>query len=192
MNPVPLLKLDTPRLILRPYAPGDGPLYFQVGQKNRAHLQRFESGNSILAARSADEAEKIINEICAAWREGRYFLMAAFDRTGAEFVGQVYVGVANRELPEYEVGYFVDSAHEGQGYISEAVRAVLTWIFQDLGAHRVSLRCSDLNLRSRRVAERCGFILEGHLRENRRDPDGVYSGDLFFGLLRQEFLEQYA
>ena len=163
-------------------------MFFRVGSRNRAHLQRFESGNSILAARSEDEAEKIIAEICAAREEGRYFFMGAFDRASGEFVAQVYVGTVNLELPEYEVGYFVDCDHEGQGYVSEAVRAILKWIFHDLGAHRVSLGCSDANLRSARVAERCGFVLEGHLRENHRDPNGVYSGGLRFGLLRREYL----
>ena len=183
-----LLHLDSKRLHLRAYSPGDGPMYFQVGQKNRAHLQRYESGNIILAARSEDEAERIIAEICAAREEQRYFLLGAFDRISMEFVAQVYVGVINRELPEYEVGYFADCEHEGQGYVSEAVQAVLNWIFRDLGAYRVSLGCSDTNLRSARVAERCGFVLEGHLRENKRDQDGVYSGELRYGLLRREFL----
>ncbi len=105
-------------------------------------------------------------------------------------MAQVYVGVVSRELPEFEVGYFVDCEHEGQGYVSEAVRGVLSWIFLELDAHRASLRCSDTNRRSARVAERCGFVLEGHLRENRRGVDGVYSGDLHFGLLRQEYLEK--
>lgn len=163
-------------------------MYFQVGQKNRTHLQRFESGNSILTARSEDEAEQIIGEYCAAWRERRYFCLGVFNRDNAEFVAQVYVGVVNRALPEFEVGYFVDCENEGQGYVSEAVRAVLNWLFHDLEAQRVSLNCNDTNLRSARVAERCGFILEGHRRENHRDPDGITSGDLCFGLLRREFL----
>ncbi len=180
--------LETQRLFVRSYAAGDGPMFFRVGNKNRAHLERFESGNSILAARSEEEAERIIAEICAARDEGRYFLMGAFDRVSGEFFAQVYVGTVNLELPEYEVGYFVDCDHEGQGYVSEAVRATLQWIFHNLGAHRVSLGCSDANLRSACVAERCGFVLEGHLRENRRDADGVYSGELRFGLLRREFL----
>ncbi len=74
----PSMTLETQRLFLRAYKPGDGPLYFQVGQKNRAHLQRYESGNSILAAQSSEEAERVIGEICAAWGEQRYFLWGVF------------------------------------------------------------------------------------------------------------------
>jgi len=99
----------------------------------------------------------------------------------------VYVGVVNRELPEFEIGYFADCDHEGQGYVSEAVQAVLNWVFHNLGAYRVSLGCSDTNLRSIRVAERCGMVREGHLRENRRLPDGTYTSSFIYGLLEDEF-----
>jgi len=49
------------------------------------------------------------------------------------------------------------------------------------------MQCDDTNVRSRRVAERCGMVLEGHFRENKRNRDGTLSGTLHFGLLRREF-----
>lgn len=177
---------STARLRLRGYRAGDGELLFAVAQANRAHLQRYEAENSLLKPSDARAAEALVQEIIAAGRRGEYVLLGGFAEASREFVLQVYVGVVNRALPEFEVGYFVDAAHEGQGYVSEALRAVLRWLFDDLQAHRVSLRCSDTNLRSARVAERCGFTLEGHLRETRRAADGTFSGDYLFGLLRSE------
>jgi RimJ/RimL family protein N-acetyltransferase len=44
-----------------------------------------------------------------------------------------------------------------------------------------------INVRSRRVAERCGFVLEGHIRENKLNPDGTFSGSLYHGLLKSEW-----
>jgi aminoglycoside 6'-N-acetyltransferase len=55
----------------------------------------------------------------------------------------------------------------------------------------VRLRCNELNLRSQRVAERCGFAREGHVREVHREivhPDGRFSGDYLYGLLHSEFV----
>ena len=75
---------------------------------------------------------------------------------------------------------------EGRGFVTKAIRATLTFIFQHLKAHRVYLHCSDVNERSRRVAERCGFILEGHLRETKRQPGGTFSGEFTYGLLKSE------
>jgi RimJ/RimL family protein N-acetyltransferase len=178
---------ESARLVLRAYQPGDGDMYFQIGQKNQIHLQRFESGNSILQIHTAAEGERLIQEYCAAWQKGDYYMLGAFERSTGDFVAQIYVGTLSRDLPEYEVGYFADRAHEGMGFITEATRAALTWIFHELKAGRISLRCRDTNFRSSRVALRCGFTQEGHLRKNHRDPDGSLSGDLIFGLLPEEF-----
>jgi len=59
--------------------------------------------------------------------------------------------------------------------------------FEHLAAHRVRLECDEANVRSRRVAECCGMILEGHIRENKRNAGGTLSGTLHFGLLKSEF-----
>jgi len=129
----------------------------------------------------------VVRELNAAWQARDYFLLGAFERETGEFVAQIFIGQANWALPEFMIGYFADRDHEGQGYVSEAVRATLPFIFEHLGAHRVRLECDDTNERSRRVAERCGLVREGHVRENKRNADGTLSGTLHFGLLRREF-----
>jgi RimJ/RimL family protein N-acetyltransferase len=50
----------------------------------------------------------------------------------------------------------------------------------------VSLHCGDENARSKRVAERCGFLLEGCTRQDHRAPDGHLENSLHYGLLRTD------
>jgi len=102
-------------------------------------------------------------------------------------VGQVYIGPVNWALPEFSVGYFADEAHIGRGHIAEAVRGALGFTFTHLQARRVRLECDDTNTPSFRVAERAGFVREGHLRQNKLNPDGTVSGTLLYGLLRSEY-----
>ncbi len=180
-------RLETERLLLRRYEPGDGPMYFTVGKKNYAHLQQFEAENIILAARTVEEAEKIIQDLYAAWNARECFFLGAFDKNTHEFIAQVYIGVVSWDLPEFEVGYFVDVERQGKGYVTEAVKGALQFIFKDLEARRVCLHTRDTNIPSQKVAERCGFTLEGHIRECKRDPDGSISGDYYYGLLEREY-----
>jgi ribosomal-protein-serine acetyltransferase len=180
-------RLETDRLILRRYEPGDGPMYFAVGQKNHHHLQPFEADNVILSAKTPEEAENIIRGLNEDWIARNSFFLGAFDKKTLEFIAQIYIGVVNWELPEFEVGYFVDVDHQGKGFITEAVQGALGFIFRCLKAQRVCLHTRDTNLPSQRVAERCGFTLEGHIRENKRDADGTVSGDLYYGLLKSEY-----
>ncbi len=181
---------ETHRLTIRRYEAGDGPIYYAAGVKNHDHLQRYESGNTILTAKTEQEAEILIRQLHADWIARNHFFMGAFDKATHEFVAQIYVGAVNWDLPEFVIGYFVDKGHEGQGFVTEAVKATLGFIFEHLGAHRVRLETNETNLRSRHVAERCGFIREGQLRENRRNPDGTFSDDVLYGLLRSEYERQ--
>ena len=179
--------IEAGRIVLRRYQSGDGPWVYAMSQKNRIHLARYEAGNVMMSIESEQDAEVVVRELAAAWVARDCFFMGAFDRETDEFVAQVYVGPVHWDVPEFEIGFFADKDHEGQGYVTEAVRAVLGFVFQHLKAHRVRLECDDTNERSRRVAERCGMVLEGHIRENKRNDNGMLSGTLHFGLLKREF-----
>jgi RimJ/RimL family protein N-acetyltransferase len=183
-------RLETERLYLRSFQPGDGEWYYAAGQRNRAHLAPYEAGNVILEAKSSAEAEDIVRDLAAIWEKGQNFFLAGFEKEHGDFVVQIYIGQVNADLPEYEIGYFVDRGHEGRGYVTEAVRAALVFCFETLSAHKVSLECDDTNLRSWRVAERCGFVKEGHRRENKKHADGSFSGTMYYGLLRAEFVNR--
>ena len=180
-------RIEAERIYLRRYRAGDGPWYYAVSQRNRDHLARYEAGNVIMSIQSAHQAEIVVRQLAAEWVARNCFFMGAFDKETDEFVAQVYVGPVNWDVPEFAIGYFVDQDREGQGYVTAAVKATLGFIFEHLAAHRVRLECDDTNVRSRRVAERCGMVLEGHIRENKRNADGTLSGTLHFGLLKSEF-----
>jgi aminoglycoside 6'-N-acetyltransferase len=179
-------QIETMRLYLRCYQAGDGPWYYAIAQKNRSHLQRYESDNVAMSIHSEQEAETLVRELAAEWAAHNCFFMGAFTKTTGEFVAQIYIGPVDRTLPEFEIGYFADVDHQGRGFVTEAVRAALLFCFEHLRAHRVRIECDDTNLRSRRVAERCGLNQEAHFRENKKHPDGSFSGTLCFGLLRSE------
>jgi [ribosomal protein S5]-alanine N-acetyltransferase len=185
-SPLPEV-IETDRLILRPYHEEDSSLYYQISQRNRDHLAAFEAGNAIFRIHTEADALTVIREFIAACEQRSAFFLGAFLRETGEWVAQVYIGTANPDLPEYELGYIVDTGHEGRGYVSEAARAALDFIFVHLGARRVRLECDDTNPRSSLVAERIGLKLEGHLRQNHLRSDGSVTGTLLYGMLREEW-----
>ena len=87
-------------------------------------------------------------------------------------VGTVGLHDLRWDASECEVGYWLGTAFMGRGYMTEAVRAVVDLATGTLGAARVVLQADAANGRSRRVAERCGFTLEGTFRRQRRDTAG--------------------
>ena len=63
------------------------------------------------------------------------------------------------------IGYWLDSAHEGQGIMTQACRAIVNEGFRSYGLHRIEIRCATGNRKSSSIPRRLGFIEEGILRE---------------------------
>jgi RimJ/RimL family protein N-acetyltransferase len=185
-------RLATRHLVLRPYKAGDGQAYFDVCQRNLDHLLPYEAGNPALHVKSVQDAEILVREFALDWAARQAFFFGAWALSTNDFVAQVYVGPVNWELPEFEIGYFVDCLHQGKGFMTEAIHAVLDFCFVHLHAHRLRIGCNETNIRSWRLAERCGFRREGHIRQQHahiRCDDGSYSGDYLYGLLRSEYMK---
>ena len=181
---VPIL---TNRLVLRPYRMDDAIWYYTMSLRNKKHLTRYESENAIMSIMTESDARKTINEFISLWEDQKYRFIGVFLKDTDEYVAQIFLGKLNNQLPEFAIGYIADVEQVGNGYVTEAVSALVKELFEKAGAHRIQIETDDTNSRSISVAERCGFIKEGHLRENKKNPDGTISGTLFYGLLKSEF-----
>lgn len=91
------------------------------------------------------------------------------------------------EIPSFEIGYWCRTPYAGRGYVTESTRAITAFAFEVLEAQRVAIRCDPENLRSRAVAERVGFRLEGTLRQSEVGVDGEPRDTHVFSLLPEEY-----
>jgi len=158
--------------------------------KNKVHLSRYEADNPVMSIMTELDSENTIKGFISLWDEQKYLFLGVFLKETNDFVAQIYLGKLNDDLPEFGIGYIADVDHEGNGYITEAVSAIVKELFEKVGVHRIQIETDDTNLRSIAVAERCGFVEEGHLRKNKLNPDGTYSGTIFFGFLRDEYFKR--
>jgi RimJ/RimL family protein N-acetyltransferase len=108
-------------------------------------------------------------------REG----FAIVDAEDGSFLGIAVAVRIDEEANEAELGYILAPAAGGRGAATEALRQLTEWGFAR-GLQRLELRGDADNEASRRVAERCGYTLEGILRsiyfkEGRRSDMFIYS-----------------
>jgi ribosomal-protein-alanine N-acetyltransferase len=84
------------------------------------------------------------------------------------------------------IGYILNRSYWGHGYATEAAKALVDHLFNELGVHRVYASCDPENHASVRVLEKVGMSLEGRLREN-MIIRGEYRDSLIFGILANEW-----
>ena len=60
-----------------------------------------------------------------------------------------------------EIGYGILEEYQGQGYATEAVKAALSWAFQNPNVTAIEAETDADNAASKRVLEKCGFIANG-------------------------------
>ena len=85
-----------------------------------------------------------------------------------------------------ETGYELNRAFWGQGIMTEAMSAILTYGFTELGLHRVEAIIDDLNERSKGLLLKLGFTYEGNLRQRYFFRDR-FEDEHYFGLLKDEW-----
>ncbi|MDR2929726.1 MAG: GNAT family N-acetyltransferase [Propionibacteriaceae bacterium] len=102
-------------------------------------------------------------------------------------IGAAGLPVIDRDALWGEIGYWIDSAHEGKGMITAAVRELERICFTDLGLERVQITVDARNTRSRAVPERLGYTLEGVLRHHLVSGHGVIVDQCVYGLLKPEW-----
>ena len=165
--------IETDRLILRCPKAGDGQAVFAAVRESLPELRRYLAAVPWVAEEPSVEASEVYCRTAysnfIARKDMPYLI---FERRTSLLVGGTGLHRPNWEVPKFEVGYWCRTAQTGQGYISEAVRTLACCAEEELGALRIELITDAENQRSRTVAERCGFTLEGLLRNDRRAPDG--------------------
>jgi ribosomal-protein-alanine N-acetyltransferase len=79
------------------------------------------------------------------------------------------------------LGYSVDRAYEGKGYMFEALQVAIDWVFRELRLHRIMANHRPENERSGRLLERLGFEREGYAR-NYLYIDGAWTDHVLTAL----------
>lgn len=107
-----------------------------------------------------------------------------------QLIGFVGLGGIHHTHGDAWVGIGIgERAYWGKGYGSEAMRLILRYAFTELNLHRVSLGVFAYNTRARRSYEKCGFQLEGVIRQAFSREGQRW--DLFLmGILHSEWLAQ--
>ncbi len=161
--------IETPRLTLRCSRPSDAPEVLAAITDSFEELHRWMRWADELP--TLHEVEAHSRRLHIRFHQRDALPYRAYLKGTDTMVATCDLHHIDWNVPKFEIGYWVRTKFAGQGYMRECVKAVTKLAFS-LGAKRVEIRSSSDNVRSCRVAEACGFELEGTLRHDNRWPNG--------------------
>ena len=159
-------RLDGERTVLLAPEAGLGAEMAVVITQSLSHLRPWMPWAQ--EAPTAESSELVVRRMQADFIARRDLTYQLFARRADGSPGRLLGGTGLHRmdwaLRRFEIGYWIRPEALGQGHVSEAVRLLTALAFGTLAARRVEIRMDPRNVRSRAVAERCGFELEGILR----------------------------
>lgn len=176
------------RILLRQLQPADFEQWRDVRRRNVEWLTKWEPSRPP-SAPDVVEDRSAFSLRCHArgreWQLGTGFGFGIF--ADGVFVGEINLNSVQRgPFQNAYVGYWVDEAHAGKGYVPEAVIVVAQFAFEDQGLHRIQISIVPRNAASRRVVEKLGIRAEG-VAERYLEINGTWEDHIRFAMTSDEW-----
>jgi RimJ/RimL family protein N-acetyltransferase len=177
--------LTTKRLVLREFVESDWPAVLAY-QSDPLYMRYYP-----LTHRTEEDAREFVQMFLDQQQEQprTKFQLAAIHQADQKLIGNCGIRMKAPDAHEADIGYEFAPAYWGQGYATEAARAIVAFGFTALGLHRIWSWCIADNVGSARVLEKVGMRLEGRLRENEW-MKGRWWDTLLYGILEDEWRAQ--
>ncbi len=171
----------TQRLILRKFTADDAQAMFENWASD-ARVTRYLTWRP----HESPEATKQLLELwCAAYEnQNTYNWVMEYEGTP---IGNISVVRLSEKSEHAELGYCMGYAYWNKGFMPEAAKAVIDYLFAEIGVNRVGISHAVKNPASGRVAQKCGLTFEGTKREYFKTFEGEFLDISDYGILRSEW-----
>ena len=172
--------IHTERLLLRKYDLKDVGDIFE----NYATDERVTKFLSWEPYENIETLESFVAAQVSAYSDAIYNWVIEYNR---RVIGSISVTQIDNKNESCEIGYCIGCNYWNKGIMTEAVSAVLKYLFVEAGFHRVFAKHDVENPASGIVMQKCNMLYEGKLREQYRRHDGTFSDSLIYSILINEF-----
>lgn len=175
-------KIETQRLILRPFTPEDAEAMF----RNWASDPEVTKYLTWPAHSNVEVSQWVTNDWASHYGEESFYQWAIVPKALGEPIGSIAAVKVDNDAQWVEIGYCIGKAWWRKGFVSEALNALIAFFFEEVGAGRVQARHDTRNPNSGAVMAKCGMKYEGTLRQADRNNQGICDAAVY-GILREEY-----
>lgn len=182
------LRLYGQRVMLRPLTPGDFPQWSEVRVRNEDWLVPWEPTRLTRLADPTRSRDAFSSRCAARDRERHAGLAYGFGLfVDNAFAGEINLNSINRgAMQSGTIGYWIDQAHAGHGYVAEGVLVLIRFAFDELHLHRVEICIVPRNTNSRRVMEKLRIREEG-VAQRFLEINGVWEDHIRYAITVEEW-----
>lgn len=173
-------EMNTARLCLRRYKMQDASDIFG----NYATDERVARFLSWRPYTNIEDLQAFIAGQIAAYGPRSYNWVIEY---GGQVVGSISVTGMDEKNESCEIGYCLGHAHWNKGITTEALQAVLGYLFGRVNFNRILAKHDVENMASGKVMLHCAMRQEGRLRQHYLRHDGSFSDALLYSILREEY-----
>jgi len=168
MNLIGTQPITTERLVLR-----------KITMEDTQQLHEVDGiGNTL------EEARSIVQMMVDSY-DDRTFHWAITHQNAV--IGRIKINEFSTRDSYADVAYGIGSAYRSKGFMTEALQAVIRFLLQDVGVHRMYAQVRASNLPSIKVVQKAGMVLEGSMRQHFMEADGTYVDVNIYGILQEDF-----
>ena len=174
--------LQTERLILRPFVREDAQPMFD----NWASDPEVTKFLSWPAYKSIDTAHWILDIWLKDYERPDFYQWAVVLKELNQPIGSISVVNSDDRVDMAEIGYCIGKPWWGQGIMTEALAAIMGYLFDEVGMQRIEAGYDPNNPASGAVMRKCGLKYEGTFRRRIRSNRGI-TDVAWYSILKEEY-----
>ena len=175
--------IHTERLTLRRFTPNDAQPMFDTWA-NDERVTRFLTW---VPHGTVDVTKYIINDWCNSYEKEDFYNWAI--EFEGKLIGNIAVVSIDENREHCELGYCIGFDFWGKGIMSEAVKAVINFLFNEIDFYRIGITPAIKNPASGKVAQKCGLKHEGIKRGYFKSNNGEFLDTAFYSILKSDIVK---
>lgn len=180
-KPVLSIRVDE-RTQLRLLESRHAEVYFAVVERNRDYLYEWTDVKAYEG--SLETLRDFIKRMLLNFVNGQGYHLGIWYEE--ELIGTIDYANLDWRSRKVELGFWIDAAMQRKGIMTKVCQTLIRHAFEELELNKVEITCATGNQRSRAMAERLGFALEGIHRQGDWQHDH-YDDVAYYGLLVDEW-----
>ena len=135
------------------------------------------------------EVRELLDKYTSSYNKNDCYRWAVILKETNECIGQIAYFLVDNNNNFAEIEYCIGSLFQRKGFATEATKAIIKYGFDKMNLHKVQICHKSINMPSRKVIEKCGFVYEGTLRDFFYE-NGEYIDRLYYSILKDEFISK--